>query len=134
MRIPMLHLTAAFLLLSATGATRAEQGEMRLWYAQPAAKWVEALPLGNGRLGAMVFGGVSEERVQLNEESLWAGEPFDPYPPEPVGSLAEVRRLVLDGKLQEAHRGISIDVSPQSHVRLASVGQKASVKVLKEIA
>ena len=47
----------------------------RLWYAQPARNWNEALPVGNGRLGAMVFGGPSKERLQLNEESLWAGTP-----------------------------------------------------------
>ena len=51
-----------------------------LWYRQPAEEWEEALPLGNGRLGAMVFGGVPRERIQLNEESLWAGEPLDVYP------------------------------------------------------
>ena len=47
--------------------------ENRLWYAAPAADWNEALPLGNGRLGMMVFGGTAEERMQLNEESMWSG-------------------------------------------------------------
>ena len=49
-----------------------------LWYDLPASEWFEALPLGNGRLGAMVFGGVNEEHLQLNEESLWAGMPENP--------------------------------------------------------
>ena len=52
----------------------------KLWYDQPAKEWTEALPLGNGRLGAMVFGSIVKERLQLNEESLWAGEPVDTYP------------------------------------------------------
>ena len=52
----------------------------KLWYKAPAKDWFSALPLGNGRLGAMVYGDVAEEHVQLNEESLWAGTPEDPYP------------------------------------------------------
>ena len=51
------------------------QNDLRLWYKQPAAVWTEALPLGNGRLGAMVFGGVEEELIQLNEATLWSGGP-----------------------------------------------------------
>ncbi|MBN1588692.1 MAG: glycoside hydrolase family 95 protein, partial [Pirellulales bacterium] len=77
-------------------------GELLLWYEQPASKWTEALPLGNGRLGAMVFGRVDHERIQLNEESLWAGEPFDTYPDHYAETLAQVQRLVLEGKIAEA--------------------------------
>ncbi|MCA8974494.1 MAG: glycoside hydrolase family 95 protein, partial [Planctomycetes bacterium] len=73
-----------------------------LWYRQPAAKWTEALPLGNGRLGAMVFGGVGQERLQLNEESLWAGEPADAYPEGFQARFAEYRKLVLAGDLDGA--------------------------------
>ena len=50
---------------------------MVLWYTQPAAKWLEALPLGNGLIGAMVFGGISQERIALNESSFWSGRPHD---------------------------------------------------------
>src|SRR5213082_3588702 len=53
-----------------------------LWYRRPAAQWVEALPIGNGRLGAMVFGGIPEERLQLNEDTIWAGGPHDPANPD----------------------------------------------------
>jgi alpha-L-fucosidase 2 len=49
----------------------------RLWYARPAEKWTEALPIGNGRMGAMVFGGVFDERIQFNEDTLWKGQPHD---------------------------------------------------------
>jgi alpha-L-fucosidase 2 len=55
----------------------AEGNNCRIWNEQPAGSWVKALPLGNGRLGGVVFGGVAGERLQLNEESLWAGEPVD---------------------------------------------------------
>lgn len=51
---------------------------LSLWYRRPAGKWVEALPLGNGRLAAMVFGGIVRERLQINENTLWAGGPYDP--------------------------------------------------------
>jgi alpha-L-fucosidase 2 len=68
-----------------------------LWYRQPARNWVEALPVGNGRLGAMVFGGVAEERVQLNEDTLWSGGPKDWNNPEARTVLPEVRRLIFAG-------------------------------------
>jgi alpha-L-fucosidase 2 len=74
-----------------------------LWYEQPAKKWVEALPLGNGRMGAMVFGGVHQERLQLNEESLWAGEPLDTYPDQFRENLKTLQDMILDGKIAEAN-------------------------------
>ena len=75
-----------------------------LWYRRPAAQWVEALPVGNGRLGAMVFGGVERERLQLNEDTLWSGGPRDWNNPKAPAALAEVRRLIADGKFAEADR------------------------------
>ncbi|MFO7823032.1 MAG: glycoside hydrolase family 95 protein, partial [Cyclobacterium sp.] len=75
---------------------------MELWYTSPAEDWLEALPIGNGRLGAMVYGGLQEERVQLNEESLWAGMPEDPYPANVRQHYAEFQRLNLEGNYQEA--------------------------------
>ena len=77
-------------------------GKAALWYDQPAAKWEEALPLGNGRLGAMVFGGVARERMQLNEESLWAGRPVEAWPADYPGHLAKTREMILAGKPAEA--------------------------------
>jgi len=67
---------------------------LRLWYRQPAKTWVEALPVGSGKLGAMVFGGVAHERLQLNEDTLWAGGPYDPARPEALVALPEIRRLI----------------------------------------
>ena len=74
----------------------------RLWYGQPAARWEEALPLGNGRLGAMVFGRVGQERLQLNEDTLWAGGPYTPDNPEALAALPEVRRLIAEGRYKDA--------------------------------
>jgi alpha-L-fucosidase 2 len=73
-----------------------------LWYQQPAAKWEEAMPVGNGRLGAMVFGGIAEERLQLNESTLWGGLPHDYSNPGAGQHLAELRRLIFAGKINEA--------------------------------
>src|SRR5919197_2044207 len=78
------------------------QGDLRLWYRRPAANWNEALPLGNGRLAAMVFGGFTEERIQINEDTVWAGERRDRLNPEGARSLPEVRRLLFAGKPKEA--------------------------------
>jgi alpha-L-fucosidase 2 len=76
---------------------------LRLWYRQPATQWTEALPIGNGRLGAMVFGGVETERLQLNEDTLWSGHPRDTAQPRARDYLHEVRRLVIDeGRYVEA--------------------------------
>jgi alpha-L-fucosidase 2 len=74
----------------------------RLWYRQPAREWVEALPVGSGKLGAMVFGGVAAERLQLNEDTLWAGGPYDPANPEALPALPEIRRLIDAGEYAKA--------------------------------
>ena len=73
-----------------------------LWYRQPAANWNEALPIGSGRLGAMVFGGIDDERLQLNEETVWAGEKRDRLNPAGPEAVREVRRLLAEGKAAEA--------------------------------
>jgi alpha-L-fucosidase 2 len=72
------------------------------WYRQPARTWVEAMPLGNGRLGAMVFGRVTRERIQLNEDSLWSGEPIEYDRPGAAAHVAEIRRLIREQKPDEA--------------------------------
>jgi len=73
-----------------------------LWYTQSAQEWTEALPVGNGRLGAMVFGRISDERIQLNEDALWDGYARDTTNPEALAALPEVRRLLFEGKNDEA--------------------------------
>jgi alpha-L-fucosidase 2 len=92
-------------------AQRAAEGEaggvpapLILWYRRPAEKFEEALPLGNGRLGAMVYGGVARERLSLNDDTLWAGGPYDPVSPEAKDALPEARRLVFAGEFEKAQR------------------------------
>ena len=79
-----------------------QQSPPCLWYRQPATNWNEALPLGNGRLGAMIFGGVEREHLQLNEDTLWAGGPYDPVNTNALAALPEVRRLVFAGEYDVA--------------------------------
>jgi len=98
--IPLVQTLIVIAVLLAGQACAREQ--VILWYDKPAAKWTEALPLGNGRLGAMVFGTAARERLQLNEESLWAGEPADAYPEDFSENLRKLQRLVLEGKIHEA--------------------------------
>ncbi len=82
----------------------AEPGPLVLWYNQPASEWVEALPIGNGRLGAMVFGRTDDELVQLNDDTLFSGGPHD-YSHEGASKyLAPMRRLLFEGKQEEAER------------------------------
>ena len=78
-----------------TGLSSAPTGSLTLWYRQPARHWEEALPVGNGRLGAMVFGGVASERLQLNEDTLWDGYRRDVNNPTALASLPEVRKLLF---------------------------------------
>lgn len=80
----------------------ASAGTQRLWYRQPAARWEEAVPIGNGRLGAMVFGRIAQERLQLNEDTLWSGAPYTPDNPDALAALPQVRRLIADGLYKEA--------------------------------
>ncbi|MDR2463405.1 MAG: glycoside hydrolase family 95 protein [Verrucomicrobiales bacterium] len=87
-----------------TGSVDKPAGQGKLWYRQPARIWEEALALGNGRLGAMVFGGVADERVQLNIDSLWDGFPLDAANPESLTALPKVRELLFTGKNGEAEK------------------------------
>lgn len=91
------------ILLLTTGVSAQNEQYLKLWYTQPAKQWVEALPVGNGRLGAMVYGDPSKELIQLNENTVWAGSPYRNDNPDAREALPEVRRLIFEGKYKEAH-------------------------------
>lgn len=87
----------------AVACSPGQENDLKLWYDEPAEHWVEALPVGNGRLGAMVFGGTSSERIQLNEETVWAGQPNSNANPDiEPGALEEVRQLIFQGRYRAA--------------------------------
>jgi alpha-L-fucosidase 2 len=98
----MKHSLLLLLALPTLTTLAAADPATAIWFDQPAKTWLEALPVGNGRLGAMVFGGVASDHLQLNEESLWAGAPVEAWPADFPKHLAEVRRLVFSGKAAEA--------------------------------
>src|SRR5690242_1016622 len=95
---------AVFFTTPMMAAPKGENGSL-LWYDQPAEKWVEALPVGNGRLGAMVFGQPKSERLQLNDVTVWSGGPQpDADRKDAYKNLPELRQLIRDGKYVEAEK------------------------------
>jgi alpha-L-fucosidase 2 len=84
------------------GESREDWSDLTLWYTQPAQKWTEALPVGNGRLGAMVFGGLEQERLQFNEDTLWTGGPHEYQHEGAVDYLPVVRKLLFEGEQRRA--------------------------------
>ena len=100
-----MQLVLALAAVSAgAGEVKPPEGDWVLWYEAPARQWVEAVPIGNGRLGAMVFGGVEAERIQFNEDSLWTGQPQDYQHEGAAEHLPQIRKLLLEGKQREAER------------------------------
>ena len=95
-----------------------------LWYDSPAAEWNAALPVGNGRLGAMVFGRIEHERIQLNEDSVWYGGPMDRINPSALPNLEKVRALIREERIPEAERLLKVAFSgiPQSMRPYQSLG------------
>ncbi len=112
MRKVIISLTVLFLSIS----LNAQNKEMKLWYDEPAELWVEAMPLGNGRLGAMVYGNPVNEEIQLNEETVWGGSPYNNTNPKAKDALPEIRNLIFQGRNAEAQAlcGPSI-VSPRAY-------------------
>src|SRR3954466_1612933 len=93
----------AFLLIIATVSFSQNSSNLKLWYNKPSGSvWENAFPVGNGRLGAMIYGNVDTETVQLNEHTVWSGSPNRNDNPLALDSLAEIRRLIFEGKQKEA--------------------------------
>jgi alpha-L-fucosidase 2 len=113
-------LVALLLLLSAfPGMAQAPGRRLALWYAAPATQWVEALPVGNGRLGAMVFGGPARDRIQFNESTVWTGGPHDYARPGAYRYLPTLRALLREGRQAEA------EALAQVHFMGAPIRQRA---------
>ena len=103
MRYLVIVLSAFFAVFLSACSNDAPADDMKLWYDEPAVKWVEALPVGNGRLGAMVFGGPQCERLQLNEETVWSGQPNSNTKTDvEAGALDRIRQLIFEGEYKAA--------------------------------
>jgi len=102
-KLSVLALTGA-LVLSACSEEGVKDNDQRLWYDAPATAWLEALPLGNSRMGAMIYGGVQEEEIQLNEETFWSGGPHDNNSTMSKYYLNQVRSLIFQGREDEAQK------------------------------
>ncbi|MCB2377328.1 glycoside hydrolase N-terminal domain-containing protein [Hymenobacter sp. BT635] len=102
MPLPRLGFLLLLLCWLPAGAGLAQPGPLKLWYTKPAEKWTDALPIGNGRLGAMIFGGVAQDRLQFNEATLWTGQPRAYARPGAAQYLPRIRQLLAEGKQAEA--------------------------------
>ena len=91
-------------VLSVMATVTATAQDLRLWYSHPAETWTDALPVGNSRMGAMVFGGVEQEELQLNEETFWAGGPHNNISSKGYAALGEIRQMVFQEKFGEAQK------------------------------
>ncbi|WP_417361214.1 glycosyl hydrolase family 95 catalytic domain-containing protein [Galbibacter sp.] len=107
-----------YLLLLFTIVFQAEaqqQSDLKLWYDAPSENWNQALPIGNGRLGAMVFGNPAVERLQINEETIWAGSPNSIAHEKALVALPKVRQLIFEGKYKEAQDLATSDIRSQTN-------------------
>ncbi|MBO7569180.1 MAG: glycoside hydrolase family 95 protein, partial [Bacteroidaceae bacterium] len=103
--------------------SKSVDNDQRLWYDHPATVWLEAVPLGNSRMGVMVFGGTDVEEIQLNEETFWSGGPHNNNSTTSLQHLDEVRNLIFDGKEREAENIINKEFVKGPHgMRFLTVG------------
>jgi alpha-L-fucosidase 2 len=104
--------------------TAAATSDLLLWYRKPAEKWLEALPVGNGKLGGMVYGGTSLERISISEDTLWTGGPYHPAVPVSPETLAGIRKLSFEGKLAEAQELVKqMQGKPHRQAAYQTVGE-----------
>ena len=106
MKIKTISFSLAIMMISLSGCTNLEaKDKVELWYEQPAKEWMSSVPIGNGRIGAMVFGGIEEETIALNESSMWSGQ-YDENQEIPFGKerMNELRKLFFEGKIQEGNQ------------------------------
>lgn len=141
-----LLLVAALFIAVAPAAAQAPSDpwqHQKLWYTAPAPDWDNSLPVGNGRLGATVLGGLAEERIVLNEETLWSGGPYDPTNPGGYKALPEIQRLIFEGDIEKAHdlfgrtmMGIPYEqmkYQPFADLRLTFAGHEAGSDYRREL-
>ncbi|MDR2497575.1 MAG: glycoside hydrolase family 95 protein, partial [Tannerellaceae bacterium] len=138
-----LLLISFYALLISSCTKEAPVSDMRLWYDKPATKWVEALPVGNGAMGAMIFGGTENETLQLNEETIWAGQPNNNANPNALQALPVIRALLFEGKFAEAQEMATRQVmsntnhgmayQPAGNLNLTFPGHEAAANYYRDL-
>lgn len=111
----ILFLLATFALAASADEIPKANAANKLWYKEPASKWLEALPIGNGHMGAMIYGTCPEEEIQLNDGTFWSGSPHNNNSKKSLGRLDEVRDLIFQGKEEEAAKIVNSDFIPGPH-------------------
>lgn len=114
-RIKITFLIIVLIAVGFSGIGAAKGGKHKLWYDKPAKVWNEALPIGNGRLGAMIYGDPANEKIQLNEETFWSGGPSRNDNPNALKALPEIRQLIFDGKFHEAEKMVNQNMLTELH-------------------
>ena len=119
----LFFLLALLTVATASARPKAAGDQERLWYDAPAGRWLEALPLGNGQMAAMVFGGVADETIQLNESTFWSGSPHDNNSKTSLEYLDQARQLIFAGREEEAEKLINDQFIPGPHgMRFLTLG------------
>jgi alpha-L-fucosidase 2 len=133
----ILFILVCMFTIVSSGCAESVWEQYKLWYSQPASEWLQALPIGNGRLGAMVFGGTVTEHIQLNDDTVWAGPPVPQGNPEFHVAMDKARALWFEGKYVEAEKMVASvlgpRISPRSyqtlgdlHLRLLNVPEETT--------
>src|SRR5689334_6516588 len=105
-------------------ASNAAATDLMLWYRKPAEKWLEALPVGNGKLGGMVFGGAAQERISISEDTLWTGAPYQPAVDVSPETMASIKKLSFEGKYTEAQELVKqLQGKPHRQAAYQTVGE-----------
>ena len=131
--IMLLALLTSITTAGLLSVTAQVNGQNQLWYQQPAKRWAEALPLGNGRLGAMVYGGVSDEHIQFNESTLWTGQPHEYQHEGAVKFLPQIRALLNEGRALDREATALEKAGMKAEAAEKSKGARAKQKEAEEI-
>ena len=102
-----------------------------IWFDQPAKTWNEAIPIGNGSLGGMVYGGVKSDTIKINEETLWSGGPRDLQNYEAIKYLSKIRKLLLDGETKKAEKLINKTMLGEYNESYMPMGNLVSIQIQK---
>lgn len=114
-KVKLMLVLLGIFYFAACQSSETKGGKLKMWYDKPATVWNEALPVGNGRLGAMIYGDPAAEKIQLNEETFWSGGPSRNDNPKALEALPKIRELIFNGKFKEAETMVNENMLTQLH-------------------